>query len=144
MVPSPTASAPQRFHFCTQDPRTDGCGIVVLKILTDERYEDIVRLVWPQGAVIHHTTWADLMGVLAALGWALGSPITTNSWTNIKGVAIVHVRPDHFVLYDGVNRLIYDPAERQGPQTSTELMPTSYLLVEPARQAGPTLGPPLL
>ncbi len=52
-------------------------------------------------------------------------------WGDIEGVALVHVKPDHFVLYDAENHVFYDPAQLAGPDTDSDCLPISYLTVQP-------------
>jgi hypothetical protein len=116
-----------KFLHQTQIPRDDGCGVFVLQMLTGMAYEDLANKIdWGDRAV-HYTTWVDLCFVLRGLGIAVEDPIGARNWGTIDGIAIVHVEPDHFVLYDAEQGLFYDPAEQQGPTTTTALIPSSYL-----------------
>lgn len=118
-----------RFSHQTQVPRDDGCGVVVLQMLTGLGYEDVAsRIQWGDRAV-HYTTWTDLSAVLRGLGVSIGEPISASAWNAVQGVAIVHVEPDHFTLYDANQGLFYDPTDQHGPTTTTDLVPRSYLPV---------------
>lgn len=120
-----------RFPFVTQLPRDDGCGVVVLQMLTGKSYDALAAMIgWDRGAV-HYSTWKELTGVLSALGWDIGEPRPATSWGEISGVAVVHVEPDHFMLYDAGSATFYDPGQLTGPQSQSALIPMSYLSVRP-------------
>jgi len=73
--------------------------------------------------------------MMRSLGWPIGTPIRTSDWSDIQGVAVVHVDEDHFLLYDSVSRLFYDPGEPEWPAVVTSHTPTSYLTVQPSERA---------
>ncbi|WP_245503048.1 hypothetical protein [Rhizobium leguminosarum] len=122
-------SQPNRFPFHTQCPRDDGCGVFVLQTLTGMSYDDVAAMIDWGDKSAHYTTWNDLCGVLAEIGLSVETPIKTSRWSDIQGVAIVHVQGDHFMLYDAENGLFYDPAEMEGPRVASARVPTSYLTV---------------
>ncbi len=116
-----------RFSFLSQRPRDDGCGIVVLQMLTNMTYDDIAHRVSWGDRTVHYMTWVDICAVLRGLGWAIEKPIAIDGWAEIEGIAIVHVKPDHFILYDADEGLFYDPAAEQGPVGFVDLTPMTYL-----------------
>lgn len=118
-----------RFSFLSQRPRDDGCGVVVLQMLTSMAYDDVARRVPWGDRTVHYMTWVDICTVLQSLGWAIEKPIEVVGWSEIEGVAIVHVEPDHFILYDADEGLFYDPAAAEGPADIVDLTPLSYLKV---------------
>ncbi len=120
-----------RFPFHSQLPRDDGCGVRVLQMLTGMTYDQVAAMVDWGDRSVHYTRWDDVCRVLRSLGWSIGTPIRTSDWSDIQGVAVVHVDGDHFLLYDSVNRLFYDPGEPEGPAVVTSHTPTSYLTVQP-------------
>ncbi|MGO4134735.1 hypothetical protein ACEQ6A_09260 [Rhizobium brockwellii] len=121
-----------RFPFYTQRPRDDGCGVFVLQMLTGMSYDEVAAMIDWGDESAHYTTWNDLCGVLAEIGLSVEAPIKTSRWSDIQGVAIVHVQGDHFMLYDAENGLFYDPAEMEGPRVASDRVPTSYLTVDPS------------
>ncbi|MEO5805865.1 hypothetical protein [Devosia sp.] len=128
-----TQNAPQnmRFEFVTQRPRDDGCGIFVLQMLTGKPYDQIASMIDWGAQKNHYTTWKELQGVLSQLGWRADAIRSATRWDDIDGVAIVHVEPDHFVLYDADNSVFYDPGQPEGPELSSRHTPMSYLRVQP-------------
>src|ERR1700712_5150258 len=98
-----------RFQFFTQSPSDDGCGIFVLQMLTSKPYDQIVRMIDWGSQTNHYTTWKELRGVLNELGWPTGGVCEVEKWADIRGLAVVHVRGDHFILYDADNGMFYDP-----------------------------------
>ena len=121
------ASGRPRFRFITQLPRDDGCGVFVLQMLTGEPYDTLAGMIDWGAQTHHHTTWKDLRGVLSRLGWHVGRPRRVQQWASIAGVALVHVAPDHFMLYDAENALFYDPSMADGPSRESGQVPISYL-----------------
>jgi len=98
-------------------------------MLTAETYDSIAaRIGWREGD-LRRSTWADLIRILTDLGWKVGAPIPTNSWQEITSLSIVNVKEDHFMLFDGENRVFYDPWEFEGPQQVTNRVPNAYLPV---------------
>ena len=77
----------------------------------------------------HYTTWKELRGVLTELGWSIGELRRVDNWSDVSGLAVVHVEEDHFVLFD--NGMVYDPGQGDGPDLSSESIPISYLPVMP-------------
>jgi hypothetical protein len=130
---SEMTTSPLPLTFITQRPREDGCGAVVLQMLTAETYDSIAtRIGWREGD-LRRSTWADLIRILTGLGWEVGVPIPTDSWQEITSLSIVNVKEDHFMLFDGENGLFYDPWEFEGPQQVTTRVPNAYLPVTRAR-----------
>jgi len=120
-----------RFDFATQRPRDDGCGGFVLQMLTGVPYDEIARRLGWTGDSVHHSSWVEMRKVLTGLDWQFDEPVLAKSWDDVQGLAIVHVREDHFMLYDGENGLFYDPAELSGPQQSSEQVPIAFMAVRP-------------
>jgi len=118
-----------RFPFLTQRPRDDGCGAFVLQMLTGRSYEQIAMMIGWQDGELHRSTWQNLGDVLSMIGWTFEAPRQVQTWDEIEGIAIVHVRQDHFLLYDAENQLIYDPAEREGPSITSNRIPMSSMAV---------------
>ncbi|WP_157628355.1 hypothetical protein [Rhizobium leguminosarum] len=129
-----------RFLFHTQRPRDDGCGVLVLQMLTGMSYDEVAAMIDWGDKSAHYTTWNDLCGVLAEIGVPIEAPIKTSRWSDIQGVAIVHVQRDHFMLYDAENGLFYDPAEMEGPGVASDRVPTSYLTVVPSALTTAKIG----
>jgi hypothetical protein len=127
---NPMATSPD-LQFITQRPRDDGCGVVVLSMLTGKPYDAVAALIDWKGQPHHHTTWKELRGVLSELGWQLGDINAAAGWDDIHGLAIVHVMDDHFMLYDEGSGLFYDPWEYKGPQHESHRMPLSFVTVTP-------------
>ena len=124
-----------RFDFATQRPREDGCGGYVLQMLTGVPYGEVARqLGWADDSV-HHSSWVEMRTVLSQLNWAFDEPVPAQSWDEVHGLAIVHVRDDHFMLYDGENGLFYDPAEASGPQHSSARIPIAFMTVGPPQSS---------
>ncbi|WP_237361697.1 hypothetical protein [Rhizobium gallicum] len=119
-----------RFKFVTQCPRDDGCGVFVLQMLTGKPYDQIASMIDWGVQTNHYTTWKELRGVLAELGWHTGGLCKAKSWGDVRGVAVVHVEGDHFILYDADNGIFYDPGQSDGPDLHTRLVPMSYLPVQ--------------
>ncbi|WP_203568287.1 hypothetical protein [Aestuariimicrobium ganziense] len=115
--------------FVTQLPRDDGCGVVVLQMLSGRTYDEIAAIIdWPIPGV-HYSTWTEIMAGLDALGIAHGEVMPAETWDEVTGLAVVHVQPDHFILVDLDRGLFYDPGQEAGPQTSSEAVPRSWLPV---------------
>lgn len=125
-------SAPA-LRFLTQRPREDGCGAVTVQMLTGKADEDIAPLFGWQADELRRTDWTNLRRVLSALDWQLGDIAPVSGWDEINDLAIVHVRDDHFMLYDGQNGLFYDPWEWQGPQQTSSRVPMTFAKVTPLR-----------
>lgn len=123
-----------RFQFVTQRPRDDGCGVFVLQMLTGKTYEQIAAMIDWGVQKNHYTTWKELAGVLTELGWSIGEPHKVNNWSDVSGLAVVHVEVDHFMLYD--NGIFYDPGQWEGPDLDSDSIPISYLPVRPP-ESGP-------
>jgi hypothetical protein len=116
-------------NFITQRPREDGCGGVVLQMLTGLPFDEIMgRIGWCEHD-LRRSTWDDLIRILGELGWQFGEPVECTEWSAVKGIAIVHVHDDHFMLYDADNAIFYDPFEFEGPQTTSKRLPMRYLTV---------------
>jgi hypothetical protein len=116
-------------NFITQRPREDGCGGVVLQMLTELPFDDIMRRIgWGEND-LRRSTWDDLTRILGELGWEFGEPVECTDFSEVQGIAIVHVHDDHFMLYDAENAIFYDPFEFEGPQTTSERIPMRYLTV---------------
>ncbi len=127
------ATAKPRFQFVTQLPRDDGCGVFVLQMLTDKRYDALADMIDWGVQTNHYTTWNELTGVLTALGWDIDGPRSAKSWSDISGVAVVNVEGDHFILYDADNGAFYDPGRPSGPDRASDLIPVTYLSVHPPK-----------
>jgi hypothetical protein len=108
-------------------------------MLTGMSYDEVAAMIDWGDKSAHYTTWNDLCGVLAEIGVPIEAPIKTSRWSDIQGVAIVHVQRDHFMLYDAENGLFYDPAEMEGPGVASDRVPTSYLTVYPPALTTATL-----
>ena len=106
-----------RFPFFTQRPTEDGC--------------DLEAMIGWEAGELRRSVWPDLIRVLGALGWEVGAPMAVTSWDAVRGVAIVHVAEDHFMLYDADNAVFYDPWEWEGPALACNRLPLSYLSVRP-------------
>ncbi|WP_245434972.1 hypothetical protein [Rhizobium anhuiense] len=119
-----------RFEFVTQCPRDDGCGVFVLQMLTGKPYDQIASMIDWGVQTNHYTTWKELRGVLSALGWRPGGLRKAESWDDVCGVAVVHVKGDHFILYDADNGIFYDPGQPDGPNLHSRLVPMNYLAVQ--------------
>ena len=132
-----TQPAPQtgRFDFATQRPRDDGCGGFVLQMLTGVPYDEIARRLGWTGDSVHHSSWVEMRKVLTGLDWQFDEPVLAKSWDDVQGLAIVHVREDHFMLYDRENGLFYDPGEASGPQPASARVPIAFMTVMPPRSA---------
>lgn len=116
--------------FLTQRPREDGCGVVVLQMLTGKTYGEIAGMITWDDETIHRSTWGTIVGVLGKLGWRFGGPAAVNQWDEVCGVAVVHVLDDHFMLYDADQKVFYDPWEWQGPSSQSARVPLSFMSVE--------------
>lgn len=124
---APTAALALRF--ITQRPREDGCGGVVLQMLTERPFDEIMaRIGWGEND-LRRSTWDDLIRILGEDGWQFGTPVECTSWDEVRGIAIVHVHDDHFMLYDADNAVFYDPFEFEGPQATSKRIPMRYLTV---------------
>lgn len=134
MSTTPLVAPPDRPHltFQTQLPRDDGCGVVVLSMLTGKPYGEVAAMIDWKGKVYHHTSWPDLRGVLAGLGWQMGEITPVTFWNEVHGMAIVHVMPDHFMLFDEDSGLYYDPGQAEGPQHMSMLQPLCFVTVAPS------------
>lgn len=116
-----------RFPFLTQRPTEDGCGAYVLQMLTGKSYAEIAGIIgWREGE-LRRSSWDDIARVLSALGYTIGTPQPASDWSEVRGVAIVHVKDDHFMFYDADNKVFYDPWEWEGPSTQSARVPLSYL-----------------
>jgi hypothetical protein len=120
-----------RFEFVTQRPRDDGCGVFVLQMLTGKAYGEIASMIDWGSQSHHYTTWKELRGVQGALGWSIDELRSATSWDDIRGVAVVYVEGDHFILYDAENAIFYDPGQSDGPAIDSQLIPMSFLTVRP-------------
>ena len=120
-----------RFPFFTQRPTEDGCGAYVLQMLTGMPLSDLETMIGWEAGELRRSVWPDLIRVLGALGWEIGAPLAVTSWDAVRGVAIVHVAEDHFMLYDADNAVFYDPWEWEGPAFACNRVPLSYLSVRP-------------
>ena len=100
-------------------------------MLTGKPYDQLAGMIDWGAQANHYTTWKDLCGVLVALGWDIGELRQATSWDDIRGVAVVHVEGDHFILYDADNGAFYDPGQLEGPDLDSQLIPMSYLSVRP-------------
>lgn len=118
-------------QFLTQRPREDGCGAVTVQMLTGKAYDELIPLFGWQGEELRRTDWTNLRQVLTSLHWQLGDITPVSSWDEINELAIVHVRDDHFMLYDGRSRLFYDPWEWEGPQQTSSRVPMTFAKVAP-------------
>ncbi|WP_259671959.1 hypothetical protein [Rhizobium sp. NZLR8] len=118
-----------RFQFVTQRPRDDGCGVFVLQMLTGRPYGQLAGMIDWGAQTNHYTTWKELSCVLSEMGWRIGEVRKVESWSDVIGVAVVHVEGDHFILYDADNGIFYDPGQWEGPDLDTQLVPLSYLPV---------------
>ena len=116
-----------RFTFVTQQPNDGGCGVVALQMLTGLSFAEIASMIdWgTRRGSPHHLEGREARPP-ARLGWTVATPRRVNAWQRITGVALVHVKEDHFMLYDAENRLFYDPAQWQGPDATTMQVPISY------------------
>ncbi|WP_245456117.1 hypothetical protein [Rhizobium leguminosarum] len=119
-----------RFKFVTQCPRDDGCGVFVLQMLTGKPYDQIASMIDWGVQTNHYTTWKELRDVLTELGWRTGGLRKADSWGDVRGVAVVHVEGDHFILYDADNGVFYDPGQPDGPDLHSRLVPMSYIAVQ--------------
>lgn len=126
---TPPAPKSVRFQFVTQLPRDDGCGVVVLQILTGQPYDKLAGMVDWGSQTNHYMTGSQLFGVLVKLGLNIGESRAATSWADIGGVAVVHVQGDHYILYDADNTVFYDPGLAVGPNTASSLIPMSYFSV---------------
>jgi hypothetical protein len=127
-LPSPEKC---RFPFITQRPTEDGCGAYVLQMLTGTPLGELEkRIGWTPGA-LRRSVWSDLLRVLGDLNWSFGTPQPAAGWDDVRGIAIVHVKDDHFMLYDADNSVFYDPWEWEGPALECNRVPLSYLTVHP-------------
>lgn len=115
-----------RFTFLTQLPRDDGCGLVVAQMLTGRPYEDLAALVDWGDQSSHYMSWETVKDLLSKLDLILGESRQATRWADIRGLAFVHVKPDHYVLYDAENAVFYDPGLAAGPDTETSLVPMAY------------------
>lgn len=115
-----------RFIFSTQLPRDDGCGLVVAQMLTGRPYEEIAALVDWGSRPDHYMSWETVCDLLAKLDLKLGDSAEATRWSEIHGLAFVHVEPDHYILYDADNQVFYDPGLAEGPDTETSLVPMEY------------------
>ena len=120
-----------RFDFATQRPREDGCGGYVLQMLTGLPYDEIARRLGWTDENVHHSSWVEMRKLLSGLNWSFDEPVPAQDWDEVQGLAIVHVRDDHFLLYDGENKLFYDPAEAVGPQQASARVPIAFMAVRP-------------
>jgi len=120
-----------RFEFATQRPRQDGCGGYVLQMLTGLPYDEIAQRIGWTGESVHRSTWVEMRKVLSELNWQFEGPVPASSWDEVHGLAIVHVKDDHFMFHD--HGLFYDPGEPSGPQQDSERVPLSFMMVTPPR-----------
>lgn len=118
-----------RFKFLTQRPRDDGCGLIVAQMLTGRSYEEIAGLVDWGNQTSHYMSWGAVKNLLSELDLTRGASRPTTDWSEIEGLAFVHVQPDHYILYDADNEVFYDPALVVGPDTETNLIPIAYYQV---------------
>jgi hypothetical protein len=124
-------SEQQRLPFFTQQPRDDGCGLFSLQMLTGLPFRTLENMIDWTGRPTRYMTWDDLIVILRELGWRFTQPMPATDWREIRDLALVHVEPDHFMVYDEDARMFYDPAQQQGPSTHTEQVPMSFLSVQP-------------
>jgi hypothetical protein len=119
-----------RFPFFSQRPGEDACGAFVLQMLTGRRFDEVAALFnWAEGD-LRRAEWANVIDALKALGWEIAEPRPASNWADVQTLAIVHVKPDHFMLYDGEAGVFYDPWEWQGPQAETSREPLTFLPVK--------------
>ncbi|UJW87770.1 hypothetical protein IM737_11375 [Devosia sp. SL43] len=100
-------------------------------MLTGKSYDALAGMIGWAPEDVHYSTWKELTGVLSALGWDIGEPRKAAGWSDVSGLSVVHVEPDHFMLYDAENGDFYDPAQLSGPERESSLVPMSYLTVRP-------------
>ena len=121
--------ATSRFPFVTQLPRYDGCGVAVLQMLTGKSYAELAAAIAWRDPAIHHMTWDLMRRALADSGMQFGAVREAKSWSDVEGVSVVHVQPDHFTLYDASTGEIYDPGKAEGPSREKTSVPLSFLPV---------------
>jgi hypothetical protein len=120
------------FQFVTQLPRDDGCGVVVLQMLSGQPYEQLAGMIDWGRQTNHYMTWGQLFDVLVKLRLNIGESRVATSWADIDGVAVVHLQGDHYILCDADNAVFYDPGLAVGPDTESSLIPMSYFSVRPS------------
>lgn len=118
-----------RLHFITQLPRDDGCGVAVLQMLTGKSYQEIARTVAWRDPAVHHMTWNLMLPALEASGFQVGELQSTDLWSDVAGVAVVHVQPDHFVIYDANTGDFFDPGKPTGPSREPASRPLSFVSI---------------
>lgn len=118
-----------RLPFVTQRPLEDGCGASVLQMLTGKPLAEIEsHFGWKNGE-LRRSTWEDIIRILPLYGWQFGARQEVESWDDVRGLAVMHVHDDHFMLYDADNKVFYDPWEFEGPSLATNRRPISCLTV---------------
>ncbi len=129
LVSLPTADR-VRLPFITQRPSDGGCGLYVLQMLTGKPFDELVAMVDWRDKASFHMAWPEMTKALTDLDVTHNGPHTVNTWDKVKGLAIVHVADDHFMLYDADNQVFYDPWEWTGPSTQSNRLPFSYVRVD--------------
>ena len=118
-----------RLRFVTQLPRDDGCGVAVLQMLTGKSYNDIAQTVAWRDPAVHHMAWDLMLPALQASGFQVSELQQTDLWSDVAGVAVVHVQPDHFVIYDATTGEFYDPGKPTGPSGEPAAQPLSFVSI---------------
>jgi hypothetical protein len=118
-------------QFHTQRPREDGCGAVTVQMLTGKGHDEVLPLFGWGPEDLRRTDWTNLQQVLTTLGWQMSEITPVSSWDQISDLAVVHVRDDHFMLYDGRSGVFYDPWEWEGPQQTSSRVPMTFVRVTP-------------
>lgn len=116
-----------RLHFVTQLPREDGCGVAVLQMLSGRSYNEIAQTIAWRDRAVHHMTWDLMLPALEASGFQVGELQNTDLWSNVAGLAVVHVQPDHFVIYDATTGNFFDPGKPTGPSREPTTRPLSFV-----------------
>lgn len=118
-----------RLHFVTQLPRDDGCGVAVLQMLTGNSYHEIAQTIPWRDPAVHHMTWDLMLPALEASGFQVGELQKTDLWSDVVGLAVVHVQPDHFIIYDANTGDFFDPGKPTGPSRKPTTQPRSFVSI---------------
>ena len=118
-----------RINFVTQLPRDDGCGVAVLQMLTGNSYHEIARTIPWRDSAVHHMTWDLMLPALEASGFQVGEFQKTDLWSNVAGLAVVHVQPDHFIIYNANTGDFFDPGKSTGPSREPSTQPLSFVSI---------------
>ena len=118
-----------RINFVTQLPRDDGCGVAVVQMLTGNSYHEIAQTIPWRDPAVHHMTWDLMLPALEASGFQVGELQKTDLWSNVAGLAVVHVQPDHFIIYDANTGEFFDPGKSTGPSREPRTQPLSFVSI---------------